>query len=156
MSQLNLPSNLIQDDRLADFTDQVLAGRFNEAEENLDEEMLALEQTILRLKTAFPPAALDQSAVKQMQVRFNARVRREAQEVKKPFWKAWFEPQNRAQFGMAFTAVALLIAFIVLSPSMTITGSSASGAALTPASGTLAAVALAGAFLVFLWIKRRK
>jgi hypothetical protein len=156
MSQLSKSPNSVKDDRLADFTDQVLAGKVNQAEANMDEELRALEETILRLKNAFPPAALDQSTVKKMQVRFKARVRRETQAVKQPFWKKWFEPQSRLQFAMAFAAMAVLIAIAVFSPLSTTAGSSTSATALVPVNGTFTVIALAGVLLlIFLW-KRRK
>ena len=156
MSQLSKSPNSVEDDRLADFTDRVLAGRGNRAESNVDEETLGLEETILRLKNALPPTELDQAKIKQMQVRFKARVKREAQEVKQPFWKKWFEPQPRLQFAVAFAVMALLIAFLVFSPLSTTAGSSTSATALTPVKGTFAMIALAGVLLIFLWIKRRK
>ncbi len=157
MSQLGKYPNSMQDDRLAEFTDQALAGRLNQTDADVDEELLALEETILRLKDAFPPAAaLDQSTVKQMQVRFNARVRREAREVKQPFWKKWFKPQSHLQLGMAFAAAAFLITFAVFAPSMTTVGPSTSATALTPMKNTFVVIALAGVILIFLWIKRRK
>lgn len=156
MSQLVKYPNALQDDRLAEFTDQALAGNVNQAELNADAELLALEETILRLKNAFPSAAIDQPAVKQMQVRFNVRVRHEAQTVKQPFWKKWFEPQLRLQFGMAFTAMALLIAFTVFAPYITTVGSSTSAIALIPMKNIFMASALVVVFLIFLWITRRK
>jgi hypothetical protein len=156
MSQLSNSPNSVEDERLADFTDQVLAGRVDRAEADADEETIALEETILRMKAAFPTAALDQAAIKKMQVRFKARVKREAQEVKQPFWKKWFEPQPRLQFAMAFAVVALLIAFAVLSPISTTAGSSTSATAMTPVKGIFVATALAGVLFVFLWINRRK
>jgi hypothetical protein len=178
MSQLEKSPTSIQDDRLAEFTNQALAGRINQAEADVDADLLALEETVIRLKTAFPPAALDQAAIKQMQARFNtrarreaqeekqpikgvfdvieARVRRETQEEKQPFWKKWFEPQSRLQFGMAVATMALLIAFAVFSPLSITGGSSTSATALTPVKNIFMAVALAGFVLIFLWIRRRK
>jgi hypothetical protein len=156
MSQLNKSPNSLEDERLADFTDRVLAGRVDRVETDTDGETLALEDTILRLKQTLPSATLDQAAIKQMQVRFKARVKREAREIKQPFWKKWFEPQPRLQFAMAFAAMALVIALAVFSPIATTTGSSTSATALTPVNGTFGVIALAGVLLIFLWIKRRK
>jgi len=156
MSQLTKSPISVEDDRLADFTDQALAGRVDRAEANADKEILVLEETVLRLKNALPPAALDQAAIKQMQVRFKARVKREAREVKQPFWKKWFEPQPRLQFTMSLVALALLIVFAVFSPLSATTGSSTSATALEPAKSSYVAFALAGILLIFIWIKRRK
>jgi len=156
MSQLGTPPSSKQDDRLAEFTDQLLTGRINQAGAEADEELVALEETILRLKNAFPPAPLDTSTVKQMQVRFNARVRREAQETKIPFWKKWLEPKPRLLYATAFAAMAFLVVFAVLSPLSTTVGSSTPATALNLSGGIVAVVMVAGMILVFLLIKRRK
>lgn len=152
------PNSIQDDDRLADFTDQVLDGKLKQAESNVDEELLGLEETILSLKRSLPSTPLDQAAIKQMQVRLNARIRREAQETKRPFWKKWFEPQSRPKFGMAVVAVALLIALVIFLPSVTTSGSpSITATALTPAKNILFIVSiLAGIILIFLWTKRPK
>jgi hypothetical protein len=154
MSQLSKSPNLTADERLADFTERALAGKMDQVELDADDELIALEKTILRLKRAIPPAGLDQAEAKRMQVRFKARIRREAQQERQPFWKKWFEPQPRLQFAMAFAVAAALIAFVIVSPS--IPGSSTSGTALNPATGTFVVAALAGILFVLLWIKRRR
>jgi hypothetical protein len=161
MEQSGKNPNSIQDDnRLADFTDQVLEGKLKQAESNVDEELLGLEETILRLKSSIPSTPLDQAAVKQMQIRLNARIRRESQQEKQTFWKTWIEPILRPQFGMAFAVVALLVALVVFSPSLaTNTGSvPLAGTALpsTPTANILVVSILAGVILIFLWIKRPK
>jgi hypothetical protein len=157
MNQPNDRPNSIQDRRLADFTDQVLEGKVKQVEADVDEELLGLEKTILRLNQAFPLASLDEATIKQMQVRLNARMRREEQEIKKPFWKRWFEPQFRLQFAVTFIVAALLV-IIATSPfSFTVADSSTTATALTPMKNSIVVV-LAGAVLVLLWmwIKRRK
>ena len=156
MNQPSKHPNSIQDNRLADFTDQVMEGRIKQVEPDVDEELLNLEKTILRLNQTFPHTALDEATVKQMHVRLNARMRREEQETKQPFWKKWFEPQSRLQFGMVFIVMALVIVFVTFPPSFTATGSSVAATALTPLQSSTIVVALAGVILVFLWIKRRK
>ena len=145
----------MQDTRLTDFTDQVMEGRIKQAESDADEDLLGLEKTILRLNQAFPPTSLDEASVKQMQVRLNARMRREEQETRQPFWKKWFQPKFRLQFGMAFMVMALVIIFLIYTPSLITAGSFTNATALTPMQGSIVAV-LAGIILVFLWIKRRK
>jgi hypothetical protein len=148
--------NPTQDDRLSNFADQALSGRVSQIEAELDDELVGLEQTVLRLQNAFPPITLDQIPVKQMQVRLNARIRRENQEKKEPFWKKWFEPQARLQIGMAFAAVALMVTLAVFSPSLTTAGSSTTGTALTPIKNSFVVIMLAGLILITIWIKRRK
>ncbi len=157
MNQPNNRPNSMQDNRLADFTDRVMEGRVKQVETDVDEELLDLEKTILRLNKTFPQVSLDEATVKQMQVRLNARMRREEKQIKQPFWKKWFEPQFRLQFGMAFIVMVLAIIFVVFNPSFVTSGSSVTATALTPMQGSIAVV-LAGVILVLLWIwiKRSK
>lgn len=145
-----------QDGRLAEYADRVMDGKMKQTESNVDDELLGLEQTILRLNHSLPPVSLDDATVKQMQVRLNARIRREAQEVKQPFWKKWFATQNRPQFGFAFAAVALLLLLTVFAPSLGATGSSTTGTALTPMNNMVVVGVLVAGILVILWFMRRK
>jgi hypothetical protein len=157
MNPPNNHPNSIQDIRLADFTDRILEGKASEVEADVDEELLGLEKTVLRLNQAFPVVSLDEAAVKQMQVRLNARMRRERQETKQPFWKKWFEPQFRLQFGMILIMMALVIVIVIFPISSTPVGSSMNATALTPTQGSIA-LALTGVVFVLLWIwiKRRR
>ncbi len=156
MKQNNDRFDVEQDDRLANFVDRVLEGKMKQAESNVDDELLGLEQTILRLNQSLPPVSLDEATVKQMQVRLNARIRREAQEVKKPFWVKWFSAQTRPQIGFAFAAIALLIFLFVGTPLLTTDGSSTTGTALAPMNNIIVVGALIGGILVIFWLMRRK
>jgi len=158
MDQSGKNSNSIKDDdRLADFTDQVLEGKLEKAESNADEELLGLEETILRLNRSLPSAPLDRATIKQMQVRLHARMRREAQEEKRPFWKRWMEPQFRPQLGMAFAVVMLLVVFVMLSPFLSGTSSPVTATALTLNNKNILIVGiLIGIISIFIWIKRSK
>jgi len=161
MDQSGNSRNSIQDDdRLADFTDQALEGRLEQIESNVDGELLDLEETVLRLKRSLSSTTLDQAAVKQMQVRLKARIRRESQEAKQPFWKEWAELLFRPQFGIVFAVALVLVVLVVFLPALNTAGSSAplTGTALAPSStkNILIASILAGVILIFAWIKRPK
>ena len=156
MKQTNDRFDVEQDNRLADFVDQVLEGKMKQAESNVDDELLGLEQTILRLNQSLPPVSLDEATVKQMQVRLNARIRRESQEVKQPFWVKWFSSQTRPQLGFAFAAIALLIFLFVGTPLLSTDSSSTTGTALTPMNNMVVAGVLVGGILVIFWLMRRK
>lgn len=150
-----------QDDRLADFTDQVLEGGIKQPASNADSDLLGLEETVLRLNKAFPPTPLNDASIKQMHVRLNARMRRESKNVEQPFWKKWFNQdwrygQLRPQVVMAFAVLALIVVFVIISPSLASAGSSATATALTPSQDLVVGVALAGLILIILWITRRK
>ena len=153
------PNSKQDDDRLADFTDQVIEGKLKQVESNVDEELLGLEETILRLKRTLPSSSLDQAAVKQMQVRLSARIKREAQQEQPPFWKKLAEAIFRPQFGMAFAVMLVFVTLVIFSPSLTATGSTPlTGTALTPSStrNILIVSGVAAVILIFAWTKRPK
>jgi hypothetical protein len=150
------PNEMEQDKRLADFTDRVMDGKVREVEVGVDEELQGLEETILRMKEAFPVMELNEARLKQMQVRLNVRMRRELGKVREPFWKKWFEPQNRLQFAMAIAAMGLVIVVLATSSNLFV-DSSTTATALSPMKNSLMMM-LAGVVLAVLWvwIKRRK
>lgn len=120
---------------------------------NADEELFLLEETILRLKHAYPPFSLDEAHVKQMHVRLKNRLRRESQDDEQPFWKKWLtRPQARLVIG----ALGLLLVFVLASPLLTTAGPSTTATALTSAQGKFVAAGLVVVMMLILWIKRRK
>jgi hypothetical protein len=155
MNQNKDRADLIQDDRLAEFVDQVTEGKMNQTESNVDDELLGLEKTILRLNQSLPPVSLDEATLKQMQVRLNVRIRREAQDAGQPSWKRWFSALARPQIGIAFATAALVILLIVFAPLFTASGSS-TATAFAPMNGLVVTGILVGGILVIYWIMRRK
>ncbi len=152
MEQPEKHPNSKQDERLAVFADQVLAGNVEQTASNADDELLGLEETILRLNRTFPPAPLEDASVKQMYVRLKARIRREELLEKPSVWKKWeFSPQ----LGLASAVLVVLVVLVVSTPSITPSGSSTTGAASNPVNYFIA-VGLAGMLLVIFWIIRRK
>jgi len=145
----------LQEDRLAQFADQVLEGKMKQPESNVDDELSDLEQTILRLNQSLPPVSLDEATVKQMAVRLNARIRREAQEIKPTIWNKWFSSPLSRQTGIIFGAVVLLILLVLVVPLFTTNGSS-TATALTPINNLVVAGALVGGILFIFWVMRRK
>lgn len=154
MSQSSNPLKPNLDDRLADFTDDVLEGRKQDSVSELEDELLQLEKTVLRVRTAFPPVNVDEARIKQMQVRLKNRIKREEEEARQPFWARLF---STPQYAMMVGAVGLLIIFLLASPALMIpAGSSTSASATNPAIGPVAAVGLSVVIILILWIKRRK
>lgn len=148
----NLKSN--QDDRLAEFTDEVLEGRMQQPASNVDEELFLLEETVLRLRNTYPPVSLDEARVKQMHVRLKNRLRRETQDDEQPFWKKWL---TRPQVRLAVGALGLLLLFVLASPLLTPAGSSTTATALASSQGKFVTAGLVTALvLIILWIKRRR
>jgi hypothetical protein len=149
MNQTNHSPRPNPDDRLAEFTDHVLAGRIQQNASNSDDEQVLLEETILRLKNAFPPIALDEARVKQMQVRLKRRIQREAE-------GARAFPFPRFAVGVAAGLFALLIGLVLISPLFPAAGPPMSAAAMDSLNAPLMMVALAGLILLVIWLKRRK
>ncbi len=145
----------MQDERLADFTDRVLAGKADQSETDADEELLALEETILRVQKAFPPVHLSQAAVKQMQARFKSRLKKQ-EKASEPFWKKWLASYSNASLSMTFAAAALMLLLAVLVFPSTPTGNSLPGTAMRPSSGVLVFIVLLFLFAAVFWINRKK
>lgn len=145
-----------KDNELADFADRIIKGDERSAS-NLDEELVSLEKTLLRLSDAFPPEPFEDARVKQMLVRLKARARREEEDqaAKPSFWKRLFDLQSNPQVGLLVAAVAVVVLVIISLPDVQPSDSSISGTAFSGAS-IFVALGLIGVLLVFYWISRRK
>jgi hypothetical protein len=144
-----------QDDKLAEFTDQVLTGRADRTASTADDDLIRLEDTVLRLNRAIPPHSPDNATMKQMLVRLKARVRRDERTVKPSFWKRLFDFQSNPQAGMILAAVVVLVLLVVTLPSLSLDGSSVTGTA-SGGGGILAAAGVIGALVLIYWFMRRK
>ena len=141
-------TNRTPDDALADFTDQILAGKTSVP---ADAELRGLEETILRLKQALPPDTLDEKTARRMQANFKARVRKSDSQTL-PVWQ-FVRPRQRLAF--AFAAVAL-VALLIVFPFLTPIGEPVEGTAgLQPQYVILLAGALC-VIALLLWTRRRK
>lgn len=146
-----------KDNQLADFADQVLQGKINTLASSADADMARLEETILRLKRTLPSNAPDAAKTKQMLVRLKARIKREEETEKIPFWKKLFDFQSNPQVGMLMVIAAVLILAVITVPSLELGGSS------NPTTGTannnaaiLIGGGIVGVLLLVYWIFRRK
>ncbi|MBI3150789.1 MAG: hypothetical protein HYZ21_01525 [Chloroflexi bacterium] len=155
MDQTNEHPNPKKDDQLADFADQVLRGTMNQPASPPTDDLLGLEETILRLNSSFPPTSLDDATVKQMHVRLKARIRREGQAAKPSFWKKWFGREVTPQLGLAFAVLAVLVVMVLTSPSLTPSVPPTTGTASTPISFMVIVGLVAVLFIVY-WFTRRK
>lgn len=161
MINSNLPLN--QDDWLADFADQVMAGRPADlSAAGADDEMQALANVVLRLKNAFPPEELDAATVKRMQRETLTRWRKEQQTAKKSwtniFHLDWLvAPNGRSQIGWSLTVIALAGLFILILPVLT-SGSNNNiiGTAGLQLRGVIPWVIPLAVILVMAWLLRRK
>lgn len=154
----NTSQNL--DDRLTDFADRVLAGKVQQLDQNVEDELQDLEQMVLRMQQAFPPLSLEEADIKRMQLNLNARVRREQQEAKQPFWKIWFggwqSQRTRQQTRLAFAGVMTLIVLILAIPYLNSVNQNTTGT--SGLSSPIIIGMIVSAFVVglILWAIRRK
>lgn len=153
MNQKN--ESIDTDARLADFADRLLDGETAPIASASDEDLLRLQQTVLRLTHAFPPEPQGEAIAKQMLVRFKTRVKREeAQAVKPSIWKRLFDFQSNPQNGLLFAAVMVLVVAVVALPFLQSPGSAVTGSALTGVNFYIAA-GLVLALLVVYWFSRK-
>jgi hypothetical protein len=153
-----------KDDRLADFTDRLLDGETTPTASTLDEELLSLEKTLLRLNHALPPERLEEARVKQMLARLKARAKREEEEraARPSLWKRIFDFQSNPQVGLLIGAAAVVVLVLVSLPGIPFPGSGVTGTAGSGPSAVsvdvniFAGVGLVLVLIVLYWISRRK
>ena len=151
MSQLDTN----KDNQLADFADKALQGKINQSASISDAELVRLEETILRLKNTLPSNSPDAATTKQMLVRLKARMKREEESEKIPFWKKLFNFQSNPQVGMILAIATVIILAVVTLPSLELGGNSVTGTA-NSTNSIFVVGGLIGAILIVYWIFRRK
>lgn len=146
MSQID---ELNKDNQIADFADG------KRSASSTDPELVHLEETILRLKRNLPTTGPDSATAKQMLVRLKARIKREEEMPKVPFWKKLFDFQANPQIGMILAVATILILAVVTIPSL----QSGDGTVTGTASNTNNIVIVGGLVILILltyWFARRK
>ncbi len=156
MSQLNQQNDIDKDKELADFTDRLLLGNQDRAASSTDDDLLRLEETILRLNQTFPSETLSESRSKQMLVRLHARLKREEQTAKPSFWKELFNFQANPQVGMIVAVMAVLLLVVLVAPLQDFGGATVSGTASTFSGGTFALIAVLLLVIVAIFWQARK
>jgi hypothetical protein len=152
MSKINHTPQINPDDRLAEFTDQVLSGTTQTTASDADGELALLEGTILLLNKAYPPVPMDEARVKQMQIRLKRRIRHEA-EAEQSFWRNILP---RLPVLTAMSVLGLLLIFLLISPFFAAAGSSMTATAGNFKIPSIVVIGAAGIFLLILWIRRAK
>lgn len=144
-----------KDNHLADFADKALQGKINHPASTSDAELVRLEEAILRLKNTLPSDAPDLATSKQMLVRLQARIKREEEVERIPFWKKLFDFQSNPQVGMILAVATILILAVITLPSLELGGNTVTGTADNTTS-----IFIGGGLIVILllvyWIFRRK
>ena len=156
MSLQNENLEIHLDNRLAAFTDDILVGKVK-AVSDPEEELFQLKQTILRLKSAYPPIEVGGAQIKQMYVRLKNRTKREDIKPKLPVWRQWLGSlQTRPMAQLTAAMVGILLVFIFLAPTFSSAGSSIAATAMHPIQGFWVLVLGSAVIILFVWIVRRK
>ncbi len=148
-----------EDTWLTDFADSILDGEADSPPAAApNAEALALAESLLRLKRAFPKQELDSASVKRMRAQVLEKWR---EEQKKPRWTDifrldWLTPTRRQQAGMAFAMLVLASILIVSAPFLFSNGVSLTAAAGTKIPGAAIGVALVALLVVLVLLLRRK
>ena len=144
------------DDRLAEFTDEILVADAVGVLEP-DDELSQLKQTILRLKTAYPPVNVDGAQIKQMYVRFKNLAKHEDMKSELPIWRQWLGSlQTRPLVRLTAAMAGILLIFLLLAPAFSSAGSSITAFAFDPAQDALNICAVITVIVLFVWMLRRK
>jgi hypothetical protein len=149
-----------EDAWLADFTDSIMDGEADSLPAAApNPEALALCESLLRLKHAFPKHELDSASARRMRTEVLERWRGEEQ--KKLRWPEifrldWLTPSRRPQAGMAFAMLAIAGILIVAAPFLLSDGGSLSAAAGSKGFSAAMALALALLVVILFLLSRRK
>ncbi len=157
------------EDQLADYTDRILsrkAVKQDEATFAPDPDLRALEQTALRLKTAFGNDGPDEAAIQRMRSNVIEGWQRGESKVSDPFWQKWikaFKPsdqkwqsqRSRQRFSMALSIATLIVLMLISIPFLSTTGSSQPGASGQTLNAVVL-IALCGLILLAVWLFHRK
>ena len=160
--------NLLVEEQLAAFTDQILEGISEEDKISfpLDPELRALQQTALYLKNAIPKDEPSEAAILRMRQNIVMQWKQREEKKNKPFWKQLFfarkssEQKWQSQYNRQRQSQLISLAAIVflLFVSIFLLGKVASfqPAASGQNLNTSLFIAIGGLILLALWFFRRK
>lgn len=164
MNKKEMKKNNSLDEQLAVFTDQVLADNAPETQSN-NPELQELQNTVIRMKSAFHENTLSDTTAKRMQIDFMVKVKSQqtipqtsALNRLRTFWgrqEKWQSQRRRQRLGIAISMAALVLLLLVVVPLLDTTGSNqtaASGQTLKP----IVLIVFGGLVLLILWTFRPK
>lgn len=156
-------------DQLANYTDALLAGKAvhqNEATFAPDSESRTLEETVLRLNTAFSDDDPDETTIQRMHKRIIEGWQQERQTISQSLWQRWAaglqlsrgkwrSQHSRQRLSMALSLVALVLLMLIGIPFTDISGSNQPGASGQNVN-VIVLVIFGSLVLVAIWLNRRK
>lgn len=147
-----------RDDLLADFADMIRKDKSADFDFSTDEELRSLEEMLLRLNRAFPYELLDEDGIKRMHAEFGIRRRRQAAQEKTGDRKSWLASLFHTPMALAVSTVIVIGVLALLMPSISVFGSSLSGAAVMKVPFGLLIVlgSIVIFFLAAYWFRHRK
>jgi len=143
-----------KDDRLADFTDRLLAGEIEQdaVSRGSDPELAQMQETLRRMRQAFPPQVTDAAMQNRMRARLTTEWRRNSFPVRDV--KRNFIPARRTwSLALAVSAIAIFVLLVTFLPieQTGISGTAGIGAAWIPFAIFIIVIAV----LIF-WQLRKK
>jgi len=156
------------DQQLANFTDAALSGAQLETQEMMtqNQELRALQETVLRLQRAFGTRAPDEAMANRVRSNLIAAWRQQQSDLQaESWWQRWSRRIAGGQTGRAWRPIYALAVVIVVILSMTLLfpGSPAPGGGGLPGAagglgGLIPAMLILGVVLVAvcIWLIRRK
>ncbi len=137
---------------LADFTDRLLDGKTPVSASASDEELRALEETLMRLNHVFPKELLDEKTRKHLENNFKVRARKASPA---PSGFAWWSQRSRQRVILIFAAIVIMAIFIV-TPFLSSGAGNVQGTAGFQTQGIALFVILGVVIVSFIWLGRRK
>ena len=146
------PSPKKMDDLLADFTDRVLDEKDSGFASSTNNELRALEGTVLRLQRTLPSKSLDKAMLKRMQADFKSRSKITGGSAR----TSWQSRQTRQRWALAFISLAILVVLFVATPFSSNGGGGLQATAGVQSQSIILILAAAGGTIaLFAWLRKR-
>jgi hypothetical protein len=154
--KMNQPMKPTQnpDDLLTEFADRVLDGEKARLDFSRDEELRGLEETIVRLNSAFPEESLDEKTVARMQSNFKSVVRSSTlnPESRPGGLSRWPRPR----MVLTFAAVLTVVSLYLLTPFFPSGTGNVEGSAGMQGETTVFVIALGSVIAILIWLRRNR
>ena len=168
---MTLPSNNNSElqDQLANFVDRILAGNpanLDQATFAPEEDLRALEQTAIRVKTAFGDNDPDEAVINRIQknilgqmqiseIHVNESIWRKFIEYFKPSEKKWRSQHSRQRLNIIISLATVVVLMLVAIPFLNPSNGDQPGASGQFLNNYIP-IAIGGLILLVLWLTRRK
>ena len=107
-----------KDDRLADFTDRLLAGEIEQdaVSRGSDPELAQMQETLRRMRQAFPPQVTDAAMQNRMRARLAAEWRKTSFPVRNDVKRNFIPARRTWSLALAVSVVAIIVLLVTFLP----------------------------------------